>query len=118
MSASNIEYLIHLHLNGLISTADLWKELRALNALEDLPGSQKLEELEERIYTQAASPEPTQSKALEKSHRKRRKKKKTKQNEDLVIKPLCGYGIEYEIDTAPYKDLSMFKDKRSKSKTS
>ena len=39
MSATNIEYLIHLHINGLISTADLWKELRVLNALEDLPDS-------------------------------------------------------------------------------
>ena len=84
---------------------------RALNALEDLPDSQNLKEL--CIYTQAVSPEPTQSKALEKSHKKRRKKTKTKQNEDLVIKLLCGYGIEYEIDAALYKDFSMFKDKRS-----
>ena len=110
--SSNIEYLLQLHRNGVITDDDLRKGIRALK-LSDEPSSKQ----------EAKSSEPKES-PLEKLRTKRREKKRRRkqrrdlaratavheetqeladtaeasQNLKLVDKPLCNYFKTYEIN--------------------
>ena len=126
--SSNIEYLLQLHRNGVITDDDLRKGIRALK-LSDEPSSKQ----------EAKSSEPKES-PLEKLRTKRREKKRRRkqrrdlaratavheetqeladtaeasQNLKLVDKPLCNYFKTYEINAKKYKDPSiLFENKKS-----
>ena len=128
--SSNIEYLLQLHRNGVITDDDLRKGIRALK-LSDEPSSKQ----------EAKSSEPKES-PLEKLRRKRREKKRRRkqrrdlaraeatvaheetqeladtaeasQNLKLVDKPLCNYFKTYEINAEKYRDPSiLFENKKS-----
>ena len=136
--STNIEYLIQLHRNGVITDGDLRKGIRMLKEPSETP-------------TEVPSPSPktaVPSPSTENKRAKRRKKKKARrlrQKEQqarqkheqwhkavmdelkqvysqrekksklkLVDRPLCDYFKTYEIDARTYKDPSaLFSDKKS-----
>ena len=122
--STNLEYLLQLHRNGVITDDDLRKGIRTLKEQSEAP-------------TEVLSPPKTEVPSIQTENKraKRNKKKKEKrlkkkyelkqvlsQREKrksvselkLVDKPLCNYFKTYEIDAHTYKDPSaLFSDKKS-----
>ena len=138
--STNLEYLLQLHRNGVITDDDLRKGIRILK-----------EPISSETPTEAPSPPKTEVPSIQTENKraKRNKKKKEKQLKKkyehlqkavidelkqvlsqrekrksvseladsklkLVDKPLCNYFKTYEIDAHTYKDPSaLFSDKKS-----
>ena len=124
--SSNIEYLIQLHRDGVITNNDLKKGIRALNLPDESsskPTEQKVSALENlrkkcrdkkmhQKQRRATVSEEATAKASEEMQSE--EYAKVSQNLKLINKPLCSYFKTYEIDAHKYKNTSiLFVNKKS-----
>ena len=124
--SSNIEYLIQLHRDGVITNSDLKKGINVLNlpdesssrpteqkvlALENLRKKRRDKKTHQKQRRATVSEEAT-AKASEEMQSE--EYAKVSQNLKLIDKPLCSYFKTYGIDAHEYKNTSiLFVNKKS-----
>ena len=132
--STNLEYLLQLHRNGVITDDDLQKGIRILKepseAPTKVPSPPKTEVPSIQTENKRAkrNKKKKEKKRLKKKYEQlqkavidelkqvlsQREKRKSVSELKLVDKPLCNYFKTYEIDANTYKDLSaLFSDKKS-----
>ena len=123
--STNLEYLLELHRNGVITDDDLRKGIRILKKPSEAPTEVPSIQTENK---RAKRNKKKKEKRLKKKYEQlqkavidelkqvlsRREKRKSVSELKLVDKPLCNYFKTYEIDAHTYKDPSaLFSDKKS-----
>lgn len=118
--STDMQYLLQLHRNGVITDDDLRKGIRALDE----------KKVEEKPDVKSSTLGNLRKRRNNKKDKKRQKKKYdnvmkelkqvfTKRKEpvselQLVDKPLCNYFKAYQIDADRYKDpINLFNDKKA-----